>query len=171
QDGGVVKQSAVDEEALVFSGPANVFDSEDEATAALLTGKVGKGSVIVIRYEGPKGGPGMREMLTPTATVVGMGMGKEVGLITDGRFSGASRGCCIGHISPEAAEGGNIALIRDGDIIDIDIPGKTINVRLSDEELAERRKSWVAPEPRVKSGYLARYAKCVTSAGTGAIVK
>ena len=171
QDGAVVKQSAVDEEALVFSGPARVFDSEDQATEALLSGGVTRGSVIVIRYEGPRGGPGMREMLTPTATVVGMGMGKEVGLITDGRFSGASRGCCVGHVSPEAALGGNIALIQDGDIIDIDIPGKTINVRISEEELAERRKSWIAPEPRVKSGYLARYAKCVTSAGMGAVVK
>lgn len=171
QDGGVVKQSAVAEEALVFSGPARVFDGEDDATAAIIGGKIAKGSVIVIRYEGPKGGPGMREMLTPTATVVGMGMERDIALITDGRFSGASRGCSIGHISPEAAEGGNIALINDGDIIDINIPGKQINIRLSDDELNERRKSWIAPEPRVKTGYLARYAKCVTSAGTGAIVK
>lgn len=171
QDGGVVKQSAVADEALVFSGPARAFDSEDEATAALLAGEVEKGSVIVIRYEGPRGGPGMREMLTPTATVVGMGMDKDMALLTDGRFSGASRGCCIGHISPEAALGGNVALINDGDIIDIDIPGKQINVRLSDDELAERRKSWTPREPKVKTGYLARYAKLVTSAGTGAIVK
>ena len=171
QGGAVVKQSAVAEEVIKFSGPARVFDSEDEATAAILGRKIGRGSVVVIRYEGPKGGPGMREMLFPTASVVGMGMEKDVALITDGRFSGASRGCCIGHVSPEAAEGGNIALIRDGDIIDIDIPGKQINVRLSEEELAARRKAWTAPEPRVKSGYLARYARCVTSAGTGAIVK
>jgi len=171
QGGAVVKQSAVAEEVIKFSGPASVFDSEDEATAAILGRKIGRGSVVVIRYEGPKGGPGMREMLFPTASVVGMGMEKDVALITDGRFSGASRGCCIGHVSPEAAEGGNIALIRDGDIIDIDIPGKQINVRLSEEELAARRKAWTAPEPRVKSGYLARYARCVTSAGTGAIVK
>ncbi|MHB1458722.1 MAG: dihydroxy-acid dehydratase [Armatimonadota bacterium] len=171
QDGGVVKQSAVAEEALVFSGPARVFNGEDDATAAIIGGKIEKGSVIVIRYEGPKGGPGMREMLTPTATVVGMGMERDIALITDGRFSGASRGCSIGHVSPEAAEGGNIALINDGDIIDINIPGKQINVRLSEQELSERRKSWIAPEPRVKTGYLARYAKCVTSAGTGAIVK
>ena len=171
QDGSVVKQSAVAEEMLKFSGSAQVFDSEDDATAALLTGKVKKGSVIVIRYEGPKGGPGMREMLTPTATVVGMGLDKDVALITDGRFSGASRGGCIGHVAPEAALGGNIALIKDGDIIDIDIPGKQINVRLSDEELAARKKSWTAPEPRVKSGYLVRYAKSVTSAGKGAIVE
>jgi dihydroxy-acid dehydratase len=171
QDGAVVKQSAVAAESLVFSGPARTFDSEDEATAAIISRSIASGSVIVIRYEGPKGGPGMREMLTPTATVTGMGLEKEMALLTDGRFSGASRGCSIGHISPEAAEGGNIGLIRDGDIIDIDIPGKQINVRVSDEELAERRKSWIAPEPRIKSGYLVRYARCVTSAGTGAIVK
>ena len=170
-EGSVVKQSAVADEMLVFSGAAMVCDSEDEATAALLAGKVRKGSVIVIRYEGPKGGPGMREMLTPTATVVGMGLDRDVALITDGRFSGASRGGCIGHVAPEAALGGNIALIRNGDIIDIDIPGKTINVRLSDVELAERRKSWVAPEPKIKTGYLARYSRSVTSAGTGAVVK
>ncbi len=170
-EGSVVKQSAVADEMLKFSGPAQVFDSEDDATAALLAGKVKKGSVSVIRYEGPKGGPGMREMLTPTATVVGMGLDKDVALITDGRFSGASRGGCIGHVSPEAALGGNIALVKDGDIIDIDIPGKQISVRLSDEELADRRKSWTAPEPRVKTGYLARYARCVTSAGTGAVVE
>ncbi|HUV05278.1 MAG TPA: dihydroxy-acid dehydratase [Armatimonadota bacterium] len=171
QGGAVVKQSAVAEEVLRFSGPARVFDSEDEATAAILGGRVQKGLVVVIRYEGPKGGPGMREMLFPTASVVGMGMEKDIALITDGRFSGASRGCCLGHVSPEAAEGGNIALIRDGDIIEIDILGKQINVRLSEAELAARRKAWTAREPRVKSGYLARYARCVTSAGTGAIVK
>ena len=170
-EGSVVKQSAVAEEMLRFSGTAQVFDSEDEATEALLAGKVKKGSVMVIRYEGPKGGPGMREMLTPTATVVGMGLDKDVALITDGRFSGASKGGCIGHVSPEAALGGNIALLKDGDIIDIDIPGKQINVRLSDDELAARRASWKAPEPKVKTGYLARYARCVTSAGTGAIVR
>ncbi|MDH7481549.1 MAG: dihydroxy-acid dehydratase [Armatimonadota bacterium] len=171
QDGAVVKQSAVAPEVLKFSGPAVVFDSEDAATSAILSGKLPKGSVIVVRYEGPKGGPGMREMLFPTAAVVGMGLETEMALITDGRFSGASKGCSIGHISPEAAEGGNIALLKDGDIIDIDIPAKTINVRLSDEELAKRRASWTAPEPKVKEGYLARYARYVTSAGTGAIVK
>ena len=170
QDGGVVKQSAVAEEMLMFTGTAQVFDSEDDATAALLAGKVKKGSVIVIRYEGPKGGPGMREMLTPTATVVGMGLDKDVALITDGRFSGASRGGCIGHVSPEAAEGGNIALIKDGDTIDIDIPGRQLNLRVSDEELAVRRKNWKPREPKIKTGYLARYARCVTSGGTGAIV-
>ncbi len=171
QGGAVVKQSAVAEEVLVFSGKARVFDSEDEAMDALRANRIEKGSVIIIRYEGPKGGPGMREMLTPTATVVGMGLDKDVMLITDGRFSGATRGGSIGHVSPEAAEGGNIALIRDGDIIDVDIPGKTLNVRLSDEELDERRKSWTPREPRVKDGYLARYARMVTSAGTGAVVK
>jgi dihydroxy-acid dehydratase len=171
QDGAVVKQSAVDPEVLRFSGPARVFDSEDEATAAILGGKIEKGSVIVVRYEGPKGGPGMREMLYPTASVAGMGLVKDVALITDGRFSGASRGCSVGHISPEAAEGGNIALLKDGDIIDIDIPAKQINVRLSDEELASRRRVWTAPEPKVKTGYLARYSRYVTSAGSGAVVK
>ena len=170
-EGSVVKQSAVAEEMLRFSGTAQVFDSEDEATAALLAGKVKKGSVVVIRYEGPRGGPGMREMLTPTATVVGMGLDKDVALITDGRFSGASKGGCIGHVSPEAALGGNIALLKDGDMIDIDIPGKQINVRLSDDELSARRASWKAPEPKVRTGYLARYARCVSSAGTGAIVR
>lgn len=171
QDGAVVKQSAVAEEVLKFSGPAVVFDSEDEATAAILGGKIAKGSVIVVRYEGPRGGPGMREMLYPTASVAGMGMVKDVALITDGRFSGASRGCSIGHVSPEAAEGGNIALIRDGDTIDVDIPGKTLNVRLSDAELQARRESWKPREPKVKGGYLVRYARNVTSAGTGAVVK
>lgn len=171
QDGAVVKQSAVAPEVLKFSGPARVFDGEDEATKAILSGQVAKGSVIVVRYEGPKGGPGMREMLFPTAAVVGMGLEREMALITDGRFSGASTGCSVGHISPEAAEGGNIALIRDGDIVDIDIPAKQINVRLSDGELAERRRSCKAPEPKVKSGWLVRYARFVKSAGTGAIVE
>lgn len=169
--GAVVKQSAVDEQALRFTGTARVFDCEDDATAALIGGLIRKGDVIVIRYEGPKGGPGMREMLTPTATLIGMGLGKDVALITDGRFSGASHGVCIGHVSPEAAEGGPIALLKNGDTIEIDIPGKRVDVRLSDGELAARRKAWCPPEPRVKSGYLARYSRCVTSAGTGAVVK
>jgi len=171
QDGAVVKQSAVAPEVLRFSGPAKVFDSEDAATSAILGGKVPKGSVIVVRYEGPKGGPGMREMLFPTAAVVGMGLETEMALITDGRFSGASKGCSIGHISPEAAEGGNIALVQDGDVIEIDIPAKKINVRLSEEEIAKRRAAWTPPEPKVKEGYLARYARSVTSAGSGAVVK
>ena len=171
QGGCVVKQSAVAEEVLKFSGKARVFDSEDDAMSALRANAIEKGSVIIIRYEGPRGGPGMREMLTPTATVVGMGLDKDVVLITDGRFSGATRGGSIGHVSPEAAEGGNIALIRDGDTIDLDIPGKQLNVRLSDEVLEERRRSWTPREPKVKDGYLARYARYVTSAGTGAVVK
>lgn len=169
--GAVVKQSAVEPEAWVFSGPARVFDGEDPAVAALLSGKISKGEVIVIRNEGPRGGPGMREMLVATATVSGMGWGKDVALITDGRFSGATRGAAIGHVSPEAAEGGPIGLLRDGDIIKIDIPNKSINVDLSDEELARRRAGWQAPEPTVKNGYLLRYARTVSSANEGAVVK
>jgi len=133
--------------------------------------KIQKGDVIVIRYEGPRGGPGMREMLTPTATVMGLGLDKDVALITDGRFSGATRGASIGHVSPEAADGGPIAAIREGDIIDIDIPGNSLNVRLSDEEIEARMKDWIQPEPRVKKGYLARYSKMVTSASTGAVLR
>jgi len=170
-DGAVVKQSAVEPEAWVFQGPARVFECEDDAVKELLAGNVKKGEVIVVRNEGPKGGPGMREMLTATATVVGMGMGKDIALITDGRFSGASRGACIGHVSPESASGGPIGLLKDGDIISIGIPGKRLDVKLSDEELAARRKEWNAPEPRVKEGYLARYARMVSSASTGAIVE
>ena len=170
-DGGVVKRSAVVPEMLVHEGPARVFDSEDDAIVAIKSGKIVEGDVVVIRYEGPKGGPGMREMLNPTSAIVGMGLGSSVALITDGRFSGATRGACIGHISPEAREGGNIALIENGDIIEIDIPNRTLNVKLSDEELAERRKNWVCPPPKVKSGYLARYAALVTSAATGAVLK
>jgi len=169
-DGAVVKQSAVEPEAWVFSGPARVFDGEDDAVAALIAKQINKGEVIVIRYEGPKGGPGMREMLTATATVSGMGLGKDIALITDGRFSGATRGAAIGHVSPEAAEGGPIGMIRNGDIIKIDIPNKRLDVELSDEELAQRRAEWKAPEPKVKNGYLARYARTVSSAGKGAVV-
>lgn len=167
----VVKESAVAEEMLVHSGPAKVFNSEDEAIAAICGKKIEKGDVVVIRYEGPKGGPGMREMLNPTSVLAGMGLDKDVALLTDGRFSGATRGACIGHISPEAREGGNIALIQDGDIIEIDIPNRTLNVKLSDEELAERKAAWVCPPPKVKSGYLARYAALVTSAATGAVLR
>ncbi|MBQ8417901.1 MAG: dihydroxy-acid dehydratase [Phascolarctobacterium sp.] len=167
----VVKESAVAEEMLVHSGPAKVFDSEDEAIAAICGKKIEKGDVVVIRYEGPKGGPGMREMLNPTSVLAGMGLDKDVALLTDGRFSGATRGACIGHISPEAREGGNIALIQDGDIIEIDIPNRTLNVKLSEEELAERKAAWVCPPPKVKSGYLARYAALVTSAATGAVLR
>ena len=167
----VVKESAVAEEMLVHSGPAKVFNSEDEAIAAICGRKIEKGDVVVIRYEGPKGGPGMREMLNPTSVLAGMGLDKDVALLTDGRFSGATRGACIGHISPEAREGGNIAFIQDGDIIEIDIPNRTLNVKLSEEELAERKAAWVCPPPKVKSGYLARYAALVTSAATGAVLR
>ena len=167
----VVKESAVAEEMLKHSGPAKVFDSEDEAIEAICAKKIEKGDVVVIRYEGPKGGPGMREMLNPTSVLAGMGLDKDVALLTDGRFSGATRGACIGHISPEAREGGNIALIQDGDIIEIDIPNRTLNVKLSEEELAERKANWVCPPPKVKSGYLARYAALVTSAATGAVLR
>ena len=167
----VVKESAVAEEMLVHSGPAKVFNSEDEAIAAICGRKIEKGDVVVIRYEGPKGGPGMREMLNPTSVLAGMGLDKDVALLTDGRFSGATRGACIGHISPEAREGGNIALIQDGDIIEIDIPNRTLNVKLSEEELAERKAAWICPPPKVKSGYLARYAALVTSAATGAVLR
>ncbi len=170
-DGAVVKQSAVDPEAWVFSGPARVFECEDAAIAALTSRQINKGDVIVIRNEGPKGGPGMREMLMPTATVAGLGMAKDVALITDGRFSGASRGASIGHVSPEAANGGPIGLLKEGDIINIDMPARKINVDLSDDELAARRAEWTAPEPTVKTGYLARYARLVSSANTGAVVK
>lgn len=170
-DGSVVKQSAVEPDAWVFEGTARVFEAEDDAVAELLAGKITKGTVIVVRNEGPKGGPGMREMLTATATVSGMGMGKDIALITDGRFSGASRGACIGHVSPEAASGGPIGLLQDGDIISIDMPAKKLEVKLSDEELDARRREWKAPEPRAKEGYLARYAKLVSSAAKGAIVE
>jgi len=169
--GAVVKQSAVEPEAWVFSGSARVFDGEDAAVAALTAKQINKGEVIVIRSEGPKGGPGMREMLTATAIISGMGWGKDVALITDGRFSGATRGAAIGHVSPESAEGGPIGLLRDGDIIRIDIPNKRLDVDLADEELARRRAEWKAPEPSVKDGYLARYARSVSSASKGAVVE
>lgn len=170
-DGGVVKQIAVDPKMMKNSGPARVFDSEEEATQAILEKKIKKGDVVVIRYEGPKGGPGMREMLTPTSVIAGMGLDRDVALITDGRFSGGTRGAAIGHISPEAMEGGNIALIKDGDIIEIDIPKRKINVKLTEEELNKRRENWKPPTPKITTGYLARYAKMVTSASTGAVFK
>lgn len=170
-DSGVVKRSAVVPEMLVHEGPARVFECEEDAIAAIRGGKIVEGDVVVIRYEGPKGGPGMREMLNPTSAIAGMGLGSSVALITDGRFSGASRGASIGHISPEAAVGGPIALIQEGDIIAIDIPANTINVKVSDEELAARREKWAPREPKVKTGYLARYASMVTSADKGAILK
>ena len=170
-DSCVVKRSAVAPEMLVHEGPARVYDSEDDAIAAIRGGKINAGDVVVIRYEGPKGGPGMREMLNPTSAIAGMGLGSSVALITDGRFSGATRGASIGHVSPEAAVGGPIALIKEGDIISIDIPANKINVKVSDEELAARKVEWNPREPKITTGYLARYASLVTSANTGAILK
>ncbi len=170
-DSGVVKRSAVVPEMMVHEGPARVFDCEEDAIAAIRGGKIVSGDVVVIRYEGPKGGPGMREMLNPTSSIVGMGLGSTVALITDGRFSGASRGAAIGHVSPEAAVGGPIALIEDGDIIKIDIPANKLDVDLTDEELAARRAKWQPREPKVTTGYLRRYQTMVTSGNTGAILK
>ncbi|RHP35045.1 dihydroxy-acid dehydratase [Lachnotalea sp. AF33-28] len=170
-DSAVVKRSAVAPEMMKHSGPARVFDCEEDAIAAILGGRIVSGDVVVIRYEGPKGGPGMREMLNPTSAIAGMGLGSEVALITDGRFSGASRGASIGHVSPEAAVGGPIALIEEGDIIDIDINANSLNVRLTDEELAARKAKWQPREPKVTTGYLARYAKLVTGANRGAVLE
>ena len=170
-DSCVVKRSAVVPEMMVHEGPARVFDCEEDAIAAIKGGQIIAGDVVVIRYEGPKGGPGMREMLNPTSAIAGMGLGASVALITDGRFSGASRGASIGHVSPEAAVGGPIALIEEGDIIKIDIPANTINVDVSDEELEARRAKWQPREPKVTTGYLARYASMVTSGNRGAILE
>ena len=169
-DGSVVKRSAVVAEMMVHEGPARVFESEEDAIAAIRGGKIVAGDVVVIRYEGPKGGPGMREMLNPTSAIAGMGLGSSVALITDGRFSGASRGASIGHVSPEAAVGGPIALVEEGDIISIDIPGLSLNVKVSDEELAKRKEKWQPKEKEV-SGYLARYSKMVTSGNRGAVLE
>ncbi|MGN1367622.1 MAG: dihydroxy-acid dehydratase [Aristaeellaceae bacterium] len=171
KDGCVVKQSAVAPEMMKHEGPARVFDSEEEAIAAIYARKIVPGDVVVIRYEGPKGGPGMREMLNPTSAICGMGLGESVALLTDGRFSGATRGASIGHISPEAAAGGLIALVEEGDLIAIDIPNCSIELKVDEAVLAERRAKWVCPEPKVKTGYLARYAKLVTSADKGAILE
>ena len=171
EDGCVVKQSAVAHEMMTHEGPARVFDSEDEAIAAIYGKQINPGDVVVIRYEGPKGGPGMREMLNPTSAIVGMGLGSSVALITDGRFSGATRGAAIGHVSPEAAAGGTIALVEEGDQIAIDIPNCSIELKVSEEELVKRRMTWVCPEPKVKTGYLVRYAKLVSSADKGAILQ
>ncbi len=170
-DSGVVKRSAVVPEMMKHEGPARVFDCEEDAIAAIKGGKIAAGDVVVIRYEGPKGGPGMREMLNPTSAIAGMGLGSSVALITDGRFSGASRGASIGHVSPEAAVGGPIALIEEGDIIAIDIDACTLNVKVSDEELAARKAKWQPREPKITSGYLARYANLVTSGNRGAILE
>ncbi len=170
-DGAVVKQSAVSKNMMKFEGSAKVFNSEEEGMKAILNGKIKPGDVVVIRYEGPKGGPGMREMLSSTATIAGMGLSESVALITDGRFSGGTRGPCIGHISPEAMEGGIIAIIKDGDRIKIDIPGRRVDVLLSEKEIKKRLSKWKPPKPKITKGYLSRYARMVTSAGTGAVMK
>ncbi len=170
-NGSVVKSAGVAPSMLKHTGPAVIFESQEEACEGILAGKVKAGDVVAIRYEGPKGGPGMQEMLSPTSYIMGAGLGESVALITDGRFSGGTHGACIGHVSPEAAVGGPIGLLKDGDIIEIDIPNNAMNVKLTDEELAERQKAWTAPEPRIKKGYLAKYAVMATSADTGAVLK
>ena len=170
-DSCVVKRSAVAPEMLRHEGPARVFDCEEDAMEAITSGKIQEGDVVVIRYEGPKGGPGMREMLNPTSAIMGMGLGSTVALITDGRFSGATRGAAIGHVSPEAAVGGPIALVREGDIISIDIVNHAINVKVSDGEMAKRKASWKPRAPKITTGYLARYAAMVTSGNRGAVLE
>ena len=170
-EGCVVKRSAVAPEMMLHTGPARVFNSEEEAIEAIYAGKIVPGDVVVIRYEGPKGGPGMREMLNPTSALAGMGLDKTVALITDGRFSGASRGASIGHVSPEAASGGPIGLVEEGDTIHIDIPNASITLEVPDEVLAQRKAKYVAPEPNIKTGWLSRYARMVTSANLGAVLK
>jgi dihydroxy-acid dehydratase len=170
-NGGVVKTAGVAKEMLTHTGPAVIFESQEDACEGILAGKVKEGDVVVIRCEGPKGGPGMQEMLSPTSYIMGAGLGDSVALITDGRFSGGTRGACIGHISPEAAVGGPIGLLKDGDIIEIDIPNNKISVKLTDEEMAERRKAWKPPEPKITEGCLAKYASMATSADTGAVLK
>jgi dihydroxy-acid dehydratase len=170
-DGCVVKQSAVCDEMQRHQGPARVFDSEETASSAIMAGKINKGDVVVIRYEGPKGGPGMREMLTPTSAIAGMGLDAHVALITDGRFSGGTRGAAIGHVSPEAMDGGPIGLVREGDTISIDIPAQSIKLAVDESELTARREKWTAPPPKITKGYMARYARAVSSANTGAVVK
>jgi len=169
-EGSVVKQTAVSAKMMKFKGEARVFDSEDAAQKAILAGKIKAGQVVVIRYEGPKGGPGMREMLYPTSAIAGMGLSESVALITDGRFSGGTRGPCIGHVSPEAAAGGPIAAVRDGDIIEIDIPNRKLELKVPAQEIAQRLLHWKEPKPKFKSGWLARYQKLVTSASTGAVL-
>lgn len=168
-DYAVVKESAVTDDMLVYKGTAKVYDSEEDAIEAITGGQIHNGDVVVIRYEGPKGGPGMREMLNPTAVITGMGL--KVALLTDGRFSGATRGACVGHVSPEAMAGGPIALIKEGDTIELDIPNRKLNLCISDAEMAARKAAWQQPEPKIKSGYLSRYAKLTTSASTGAVLK
>lgn len=168
-DCAVVKASAVADDMLTYRGTARCFNSEEAGVNAIMEGKIHDGDVVVIRYEGPKGGPGMQEMLNPTAVITGMGL--KVGLITDGRFSGASQGACVGHVSPEAMAGGPIALIEDGDMITIDIPNRKLELEVSDKALEKRRANWVQPEPKIKTGYLARYAQLTTSANTGAVLQ
>ncbi len=171
-EGAVVKQSAVEKEMMKHTGAAKIFDSEEEAFAAIMDKRLKKGDVVVIRYEGPKGCPGMRDMLSPTSAIIGMGLEKDIALLTDGRFSGGTRGPCIGHISPEASEGGPISVIKDGDIIEIDIPNRILNVKLTDEEIKQRQVNWERPAPKAEEGtYLYRYSKLVTSASKGAILK
>jgi dihydroxy-acid dehydratase len=170
-DGSVIKQTAVQAKMLQFTGKARVFDHEEEAMRAIMDKKIKSGDVVVVRYEGPKGGPGMREMLSPTAAITGMGLSDSVALITDGRFSGGTQGPCIGHISPEAAEGGPIALVKDGDTIEIDIPNRKLELKVSSSELMERQNKWKPREPEIKSGWLSRYQRMVTSASTGAVLK
>ena len=170
-EGSVVKRSAVAEEMLVHEGPARVFECEEDAQAAINAGTIRPGDVVVIRYEGPKGGPGMREMLNPTSAIAGMGLDKDVALITDGRFSGATRGASIGHVCPEAAQGGPIAFVEDGDTIAIDITQCSITLEVDEATLADRKSKWVCPEPKIKTGYAARYAKLVTSAARGAVLE
>jgi dihydroxy-acid dehydratase len=169
-NGCVVKQTAVLEGMRVHEGPARVFDSEEAATQAIMDSKIREGDVIVIRYEGPMGGPGMREMLTPTSAIAGMKLDAHVALITDGRFSGGTRGACIGHVSPEAAQGGPIAVVQEGDLIAIDIPGKTVTLKVSEQEIQSRLKGWQPPAPKITKGYMARYARMVSSADKGAVV-
>jgi dihydroxy-acid dehydratase len=169
-DGCVVKQSAVREEMLTHEGPARVFDSEEAASEAIMAGKIQKGDVVVIRYEGPMGGPGMREMLTPTSAICGMNLDAHVALLTDGRFSGGTRGAAIGHISPEAMQGGTLAIVREGDSIRIDIPNKAISLLIPETEIDARMKEWTPPPPRIEHGYMARYARSVSSASRGAVV-
>lgn len=171
EEGAVVKTAGVDPKMLVHKGPAVIFESQEDACEGILAGKVKAGDVVVIRYEGPKGGPGMQEMLAPTSYIMGQDLGDKVALITDGRFSGGTHGACIGHISPEAAEGGPIGLLKEGDLIEIDIPNRVLRAEVSDEELAERKKSWTRPEPRIKTGWLARYAAMATNASAGAVLQ
>jgi dihydroxy-acid dehydratase len=170
EQGAVVKKAGVAESMLTFTGKAIIFDSQEEACEGILANRVQPGHVVVIRYEGPKGGPGMQEMLAPTSYIMGQGLGESVALITDGRFSGGTRGACVGHVSPEAAEGGLIGLLRDGDTIRIDIPGHRLEADLSIEEIARRREAWRPREPRITTGYLSRYARLVRNAGTGAVL-